>query len=116
MLSKIANNFKQILNRTGYKMVGWNGRHAFSLYDLNVQIPLTIGAETLDPKGLYLGTSRQFCIDYYSGLSDFEDLLLTYEYNVNDVLAGSPDHTNSEIKVSKAILKKVERFSHEKDS
>lgn len=110
-MDKLAIKFKKSLTRVGYKVVGWNGQYAFSLFNTKIQIPIIIGSEIIDSKGLFLGTSRQFCIEYYSGLSNYEDLLLTYEYNMTDIIQGNPNDKDGEVVVSKAILKNVEKLS-----
>lgn len=97
---------------TGYKIVAFDGERAFSLYQMDKEISLDIGGYEIDPKGLYLGTSRKFCINYYTGLSDdyedgmgkYRDMLLTYEYSIKDLLDGEPYHPDGEVRVKKAKL------------
>lgn len=98
-LSKFSN--KMLI---GYKIVSWDGNEAFSLYDKNKKINLNI--DSID-SNIYLGTSKQFCIDYYSGLTDDKDMLLTYSYDKNDIISGSENSTG-EILVRKAQLKNIE--------
>ena len=96
----------------GYKVVAYNGKRAVSIYNMDKEISLNIGGYEIDPKGLYLGTSRKFCINYYTGLSDdyeegiggYQDMLLTYEYSIDDLLEGFPDDSDGEVKVKKAKL------------
>jgi len=60
-------------------------------------------------KKFYLGTTEEFVIDLYSGLSDEPEVLLTYEYKDSDVVSGGPpDHPYSEIVVKRARLLVIE--------
>lgn len=89
----------------GFKMVAWDGQRAYSLYEPSQTIDLTVGSEIqMEGKGVYLGTSREFCENYYSGLTDDQDMLMTYSYELEDIISGDPNHPNSEIQVRKARL------------
>lgn len=94
----------------GYKIVGWDAskKRAFSLYDTKLDVEITNGKTYQYKKGTHLGTSRDYVIDYFSGGTDYEDLLLTYEYDERDLLKGDPEHKNSEIIVKKAKLIDIE--------
>ena len=51
-----------------------------------------IGSVESSDKGIFLGNSQDFA-DYYTGLTDEEDVLLVYEYNEEEILSGNPnDH------------------------
>ena len=88
--------------KLGYKVVGWNGQRAYSLYKPSMSYDIRVGATHDD---LFLGTSEQFCLDYYTGGTDDQDMLLTYEYNIADVVSGEPDHPNGEVRVRRAVLR-----------
>jgi len=93
----------------GYKIVAWDGQSARSLYDANQVINTTIGASAeMGGNGVYLGTSKKFCTDYYSGLTEDQDMLLTYSFSDQDIINGDPYHQNSEITVRQAILENCE--------
>ena len=89
---------------TGYKVVAFNGEHAYSLYQKDQIVDINIGNEIYDPNGIYLGTSKKFCLDYYTGLTDDQDILLTYSFGEKDLIKGEPNSPNSEILVSRAKL------------
>lgn len=91
---------------TGYRVVGYDGNQFFSLATQE-PIELKIGEQNQDLKGFFLGTSTEFATDYYTGLSDYDDVLLEYEYNSEDVLRGNPVEKHSEIVVRKATLLKI---------
>lgn len=107
-LSKTA----QLKKFLGYKVVGLKkgSGQAYSIYSKE-PININIGSvEEYSGKGLFLGTSKDFCLDYYScGTADEDDeLLLTYEYNLQDIIQGDPNYKNGEIQVKKAILVNIE--------
>jgi hypothetical protein len=96
--------------RLGFKAVAYNPetKTAYSLWGGESHpIDLTINswAESNSPQGIYLGSSQQFVIDYYSGMTDGEELLLTYSFNEEDALS-LPDCSgcDSEIRVKRAQL------------
>ena len=93
----------------GYKIVAFNGQQAYSIYDHKITINLTIGS--FSPNKTYLGTSKQFCLDYYTGGTDDQDLLLTYEFNEQDVIQGDPFHHNGEIIAKNTTLLNVEEVN-----
>lgn len=90
----------------GYRVVEKRDGKYYSLYSKE-EIPLKIGQETVDPKGFYLGTTREFATDYYTGLTDYDDAILTYEYRPEDVIKGDPTSPNSEIIVRRAKLLEI---------
>lgn len=105
---ELENKMQQNQQLIGYKIVGWDGKRAFSLYQTNKTVNITIGS--ID-KNIYLGTTRQFVLDYYSGGTDYQDLLLTYQFRPEDVIKGDPDDKGpggGEIIVQQAKLIKVE--------
>jgi hypothetical protein len=109
--------FRKLINNgdkkyIGYKIVGWDGKQAFSLYNKHILISLIKGDVITDPKGVFLGTTKNFCIDYYSGMTDNQDLLLTYEYMAKDLLRGDPEHPNGEIVVKEAKLLDIEKVEN----
>lgn len=89
----------------GYKMVAWDGNRAYSLYDPGMTIDTTIGSSiSAEGKGIHLGSSKEFCQNYYSEMTDDQDMLLTYEFLPEDLLSGNPDHPNDELTVKQARL------------
>ena len=96
----------------GYKAVGVTPEgQGYSLYGgKSCYIDLTIGGWMKDcptSKGFYLGSSKEYVLTYYSGLTDDDELLLTYEFSKDDLLEGDPDSIcsmGSELRVSQAQL------------
>lgn len=100
----------------GYKVIGYdaNKKRAFSLYDSRRTYKVKVGMIERDDKhGLYLGTTRNFPLDYYSGQTDFDDLLLTCEYTDTDIIKGTPTDKNSEILVRQYKIVKIEFIKNE---
>jgi len=95
--------------RYGWKIVGFDNGQAFSLYDPAIKISTKVGETITMPKGIYLGTSEQFCLDYYSGMTDGEELLLKYSYSTEDLIRGNPEDSDGEIIVKKATLLEVSK-------
>lgn len=95
----------------GYKGVGYDTTReiAYSFWGgKDALIDLTIGKWTYadSPQGIYLETSKQFVLDYYSGMTDDPDLLLTYEFDIKDAINNPAP--NSEVRVKKAKLIDIE--------
>jgi hypothetical protein len=91
--------------RIGYRIVSHSPSDGYLTVATHQPINPQIGMiETAAGAGLYLGTSKTFCLDYYTGLTDDDDVLLTYSYLLNDLLSGDPDATAGEVTVRKAKL------------
>jgi hypothetical protein len=92
----------------GYRIVSNQDGTLVSLAGSDKVDP-TIGSTTsVGGAGLYLGTSKDFVMNYYSGLTDYDDVLLTYKYDMDDVLSGNPDDSDGEITVRRATLVDIE--------
>ena len=91
---------------TGYRVVGYDGKNYFSLYSQE-PLNLTVGQDSTDDNGFYLATTEEFATDYYTGLTDHDDALLKYQYNINDVIKGNPNGSAGEIIVSSAKLLEI---------
>jgi hypothetical protein len=107
-LNRYLNENKKYL---GYKIVHglMTDTHVKSIYDGSL-ISLSKSWQHFHGNGMFLGTTKDFCLDYYSlkGEEDAKpELLLTYEFNNDDILKGYPDE-NGEVQVSKARLIKKE--------
>jgi len=100
-------------NNIGYKIVGFDRdtKRAFSLYDRNHTIDLVKGKNTIYPgKGLFLGNSKKYCLDYFSNADEEEnsELMLTYKYRTENILTGDTSFENGEVSVRRAVLVDVE--------
>ena len=95
----------------GYKVVGFKDGKAFSLYDKS-EIGINTGQLYEFPGGTFLGTTLKFVIDYYTGLTDENELVLTYSFSDKDVLEGFADH-EGEVLVARATLVNIEQLPKE---
>lgn len=94
---------------TAYKVVRVLNGQLVSAANENIVIPSEIGSViTMKGNGIYLSTSKDFVMTYYSGLSD-EEALLTYEIDPSDV-TGDISAPDGEITASRAKLVKVEHL------
>lgn len=106
----------QTQENLGYKIVGYDPsrKFAFSIYDNNAKIDITLGKETVYAEGTFLGNTRNFCLNYYGGGLDerYKELLLTYSYKDEDLLSGKPDglESDTELRVKKVKLIKIEEL------
>ena len=95
----------------GYKIAGWDGNRAYSIYQPSFTISTDIGNIISSSKGIHLGVSKEYVIGYFSGGTNDKDLLLTYEYIASDLLGGDPNYQNGEVLVKQAKLIKTEELS-----
>lgn len=108
---KILEVQKDIL--LGYRIVSQSGDDLVTLAGGEL-VDATIDKEaSYKGNGLYLGTTTKFVVDYYSGLSDLSDVMLTYSFDTDDVLSGDPTAKDGEITVRKATLKRVTPISED---
>jgi hypothetical protein len=94
---------------TGYKIVGRDKRGLFSLQNPEIRYPYSGGRNDnmiSHPSGVYIGTSEEFVVDYYSGLTDSEEAILKLKYKPEDVILGNPDE-EGEVIVSAAIINDI---------
>ena len=93
--------------RQGYKIVAHEDGKLYSLQNPDLQYNVKMGTVEAPTNGMFLGTTKDFVIDYYSEMTDKEDALLVYEYDPEDVISGQPDE-EGEVKVTKAKLVSME--------
>jgi len=107
----------QSKNYLGYKVVGFNPstNQFYSIYSKSIY-DISIGKEFSNPNGVYLGSTKQFCINYYiCGVEEEHDeYILELSYSPNDLLRGDPKHPNDEVLVTKAIIVNMEKVDKDK--
>lgn len=95
--------------RFGYKIVNYDGNNAYSIADHKIKYSLK--KNHIELGNIFLGTSKRFAVDYYStGSDDPEDpqeLILTYEYSLLDVVKGNPDDKDYMTGGSEIIVKRA---------
>lgn len=96
----------------GYRIVGYINNEYRTIYGNELLTPMIGKTYEFSGNGLYLGTSKKFTIDHYSELTDYDDVLLTYEYLLNDIIKGDPfSPVAGEITVRCAMLTGIEHIS-----
>ena len=93
--------------RSGYKIVAYEGDKFFSLQNPDLEYHAKIGTVESPTNGMFLGTTKDFVLDYYTGMTDKQDALLVYTYDPADVISGNPNE-DGEIKVTQAKLDSIE--------
>lgn len=87
----------------GYRVVSYNLEEmSASTLEFRNPVDLNKGSIHTSEGGLYLGSSEGFC-EYYLGNTDDHDVILTLEYDENDLLLGESGGDN-EIRVKEATL------------
>ena len=93
----------------GYKVAILRNGKLYSVYEPTFEISEAKIWELINVNRFYLGTSKKFALDYYSGLTDEKEVLLTYWYMNRDIVSGGPpNHSLAEIIVSRARLVDIE--------
>jgi len=108
----IMENFRKYLEedrdiKQGYKIVAFEDGRLYSLQNPNLEYNVEVGVVENPRNGMFLGTTEEFVKDYYLGMTDKQDALLTYEYNEEDIISGNSEE-EGEVKVAQAILKNIE--------
>lgn len=103
---KESYNENKLPNRKlGYKVMELDGNTAISHADKRVTIPLKKNAVfKIKNNGLYLSNNKRFVLDHYTGLTDNDEVLLTFEYNPENIITGSDADVESDFTVSNAKL------------
>lgn len=89
----------------GYKVMDYDPvrREAVSMAGRRIRLPVRRGAvHTMPGKGIFLGASARYVLDYYAG-NEF-NVLLTYAFDPADVTSGCLTDREPEITVSRARL------------
>jgi hypothetical protein len=83
-----------------------------SLYEPDLTTPISIGSPLVG--SFYVGTKPEFCLSYYTGMSDLEEgeteVLLTLEVPSSSVVSPEEDsYMGSEAVVENPIVRKIEK-------
>jgi hypothetical protein len=98
----------------GYRIVDCDQEFNVKTIQTNSDVDLKIGSTIGGSNDrIFLGTSEQFVSDYCSGLTENDDVLLTYVYDDADIIQGDPSSKDSEIVVRKARFLEASFFDLE---
>ena len=89
--------------RQGYKIVAYEDGKLYSLQNPDLEYRAKVGTVESPSGGMFLGTTKDFVVDYYGEMTDKQDALLVYQYSIEDVISGQPDE-EGEVKVTTAKL------------
>ena len=85
------NNKRESSFRLGYKIVAFDGENFLSLQNPDKKYDIELGDLLSDKGGVFLGTTKDFVVDYYAELTDFEDCLITCKYSLENLIKGVPE-------------------------
>lgn len=89
----------------GYKVMPLSddGQQILSGANSRLSFPLDTCELSMPGNGIYLALSKEYVLDYYSGLSERE-VLLTLEFNESDILSGNIEDKEPELSVGKVTI------------
>ncbi|MDB2481674.1 hypothetical protein N9W84_00740 [bacterium] len=85
------NNKRESNFRLGYKIVAFDGENFLSLQNPDKKYDIELGDLLSDKGGVFLGTTKDFVVDYYAELTDFKDCLITCKYSLENLIKGVPE-------------------------
>lgn len=92
------------MKHLGYRIVSNTPNGLVTIYGQDPVDSRVGSIEQPGGEGLFLGNTPSFAVDYYSGLTDYPDVLLTYEFSDDDLINGEPQSSDSEMTVRRAKL------------
>ncbi len=100
-------NWKKTRIKNNVKIVAYEDGKLYSLQNPDLQYNVKVGTVESPSGGMFLGTTKDFVVDYYGEMTDKQDALLVYQYSIEDVISGQPDE-EGEVKVTTAKLISME--------
>lgn len=92
----------------GYKVMRYEDGKLISGANSRIRFKPEIGKTiTMPENGVFLSPKKQYVIDYYSGLSD-QEALLTFEFDVDDIISGNLEDREPELGVRRVKLVDIE--------
>lgn len=101
MKDKDLIGYKIMEIKNGKIISGADKRQSFDL-ELNKEIQMY-------GNGIYIAMSKDYVMNYYSGLAD-EEVLLTLKFNTDDIIIGNLEDKEPELSVKKAIILNFENI------
>ncbi len=88
----------------GYKVMKTNGVQVIAGRDSRLSFSLKKGLKVNFPGiGIFVAPSKQYVLDYYSGLADNE-VLLTFKFKKGDIVSGNSEDKEPELSLRQATL------------
>ena len=91
----------------GYKVMRAENKGMISGADSSQVTPWTSERLSMPGNGVYLSTSREYVLDYYSGLADNE-VLIKLDFNPLHITTGNLTDRDVEISVPSAKILQIE--------
>ena len=92
----------------GYKVMRYENGTFISGANSRLKFKGGIGKTLSMPgNGIYISPNKEYVLDYYSGLADNE-ILITFEFDINDITFGTLTDKESEIAVKQAKIINLE--------
>jgi hypothetical protein len=99
----------------GYKVMRVENGELVSGANSRLTLPMQIGAiHDMPGHGIYMGKSPEYVKDYYSSSEDLDDpkeVLITYQFSVDDVIHGNLEDREWEISVPTARVLNIEAIN-----
>lgn len=94
---------------TGYKMMAYIDGNVCSLVQNENNYPAEIDYDIkMKGLGIWLSTKKDLVIDYYSNNTDNVEVLVTLEFDSDDITSGYLDEVEPVLTVKKATIKNIE--------
>lgn len=93
----------------GYKVMSVVDGRLVAGRDSRQSFDLQLGPIAMTGNGIYMSPHKDYVLDYYSGLGD-DEVLLTLEYDPNDITTGDLTDNEPEISVPTANIIKIQKI------
>jgi hypothetical protein len=94
----------------GYKVMAITDGKLVSGRDSRITHPLQVGPLSMPGNGVYIGTNKDYVMDYYSELAD-DEVLLTVEFDPADIKTGSLDDNQDEISIPTVNVINIQKIN-----
>lgn len=108
------NVLNKLNEEIGYKVMKYDPttNMVYSVADDSNKFPLKVGNKiSMRGKGIYLSNNEEFVKNYYSGLTDTDEVLLKIEYDPKNIIIGNDEDAESEFTVPSGKIKGFEILS-----
>ena len=107
-LRSMAENIAGEQTMTGYKVMAIENGKVVAGANKRIVLDIKKGDTMRMPgNGIYMSLDRDYVLDYYSGLAE-EEILVTFEFNPNDIIFGNITDRETEFTVPSAKVIDIE--------
>lgn len=91
--------------------MNYDSGEIYSIASEKYRFPCNINQKiSMDGMGVWLSTNKEFVIDYYSGQSDKDDVLVTLEFDPKMITSGNTLDSESVITVPVVKIKNIQKI------